>query len=121
VATVQALKVQADNCCVLLADRLAFSRLALIPEAVFFSNEAHEGTKISRKDAKTQRKEGDCDAFRRLNVSRRNFSPGKASVSGRLKSLLETQEVDVVASDAFGQFKQVREPGQIVNKQHFYY
>jgi hypothetical protein len=58
VATVQALKVQADNCCVLLADRLAFSRLALIPEAVFFSNEAHEATKILRKDAKTQRKEG---------------------------------------------------------------
>jgi len=57
VATVQALKVQADNCSVLLADRLAFSRLALIPEAVFFSNEPHEGTKISRKDAKTQRKE----------------------------------------------------------------
>ena len=57
-ATVQALKVQADNWCVLLTDRLAFSRLALIPEAVFFSNEAHEGKKISRKDAKTQGKEG---------------------------------------------------------------
>ena len=95
-ATVQALKVQADNCCVLLTDRLAFWRLALIPEAVFFSNEAHEGKKSHAKTLRRKEKKelgvgrGFCPAavigpirtgLRMSNVSSRRFMISRFSTS----------------------------------------
>jgi uncharacterized protein YecT (DUF1311 family) len=48
-----------------------------------------------------------------LSIENDSDALEKLVQTGRLKRLIETQEVEVVVQDATGQFKQVREPGEI--------